>query len=158
MSLIFWRSTSSSSKEALRSPSPSTSLSPSNRRHSRCANYSPPSAKLSCLQSETTDQCGTANSQKGKDVLELLIRHVGTHPTGSKVRCVTSSEAHCLKQIPQNAEQGVVRHYMRRSHFVSCVCPDHTPSPAPFTSLACRTQPWKALAALLAWSCAMLQF
>ena len=82
-------------------------------------------AELQRLEPGNTDLHGTANGQEDEDELELLIRRVDTLPAGSEVRRVASSEARRLKRIPpQNAEHGVVRNYVRGSHFFSWIFPD----------------------------------
>ncbi len=53
------------------------------------------------------------NVVEDEDELEALTCRVGALPASTEVRRVASTEAHCLKQIPsQNAEHGIVRHYV----------------------------------------------
>ncbi len=75
-------------------------------------------AELQRLEVGNSDLHGTGNVVEDEDELEALTCRVGALPAGTEVRRVASTEAHRLKRIPsQNAEHGVVRHYVRTGTF-----------------------------------------
>ena len=75
--------------------------------------------ELRRLEPGNTDLRCTGNGQEYEGE---VIRRVDTLPTGSEVRRVASSVACHVKQIPLwNAEQGVVRYYVRGPHFLGCI-------------------------------------
>jgi len=81
-------------------------------------------AELQRLDTGNADLHGTGNGIEDEDETDLLIR-VDSLPVGSEVRRAATAEARRLKRIPpQNAEHGVVRTYVCRPIFLSCICSD----------------------------------